>query len=153
MTPDRPTPPLKVDDVMREIDGDVRRVRRERLLAQGGASGYEDPAIYASVMALLRRALDQQTLLLPELISGDDDLHLATRLHLTSHRPLLGRPIVFIKRRVLLPMMRWLFEYSVENFRRQEIVNHTLISCIEELAIENARLRQDLQRLADAGPR
>src|ERR1035437_5001608 len=73
MTSDRPTPPVKVDEVMREIEDEVRRTRRERLLAQGGARGYADPAIYTAVDAVLRRALDQETLLLPDLISGDDD--------------------------------------------------------------------------------
>lgn len=138
---------------MREIEDDVRRVRRERLLAQGGARGYADPAVYASVDALLRRAVDQDALLLPDLIDSDDDLRLATHLRFSSHRRLFGPLVVFIKRRALLPLTRWLFEYSLENFRRQQRINHILIGCIEELAIENARLRQDLQRLSDAGPR
>jgi hypothetical protein len=153
MSAERPTPPLKVDEVMRVIEDEVRRARRERLLAQGAASGYADPAVYASVEELLRRALDQETLLLPELISGDEEWQAATHLRISSHRRLLGPLIVFVKRRALLPLTRWLFEYSLENFRRQQRVNHLLISCVEELAIENARLRQDLQRLADAGSR
>ena len=44
-------------------------------------------------------------------------------------------------------MTRWLYEYSADNFRRQEHVNRMLVACIEELAIENARLRRDLGRL------
>jgi hypothetical protein len=146
-------PALKIDEVMREIEDEVRRTRRERLLAQGGAAGYADPAIYASVDALLRRALDQDTLLLPDLIDGDDEWRLATHLRLSSHRRLLGPLIVFLKRRALLPLTRWLFEYSRENFRRQQRINHLLISCVEQLAIENARLRQDLQHRDDAGSR
>jgi hypothetical protein len=47
-----------------------------------------------------------------------------------------------MKRRVLLPLTRWLFEYSQENFRRQDHVNRILFACIEELALENARLRR-----------
>ena len=46
--------------------------------------------------------------------------------------------------RLLLPLTRWLFEYSQENFRRQDRLNRVLFACIEELAIENARLRQTL---------
>jgi hypothetical protein len=61
--------------------------------------------------------------------------------------------IVLFKRRVLLPLMRWLFEYSLENFRRQQRVNHLLISCVEALAIDNAQLRQELLRRDDGGPR
>jgi hypothetical protein len=153
MTPDRPTPLLKVDEVMRDIEDEVRRARRERLLAQGGASGYADPAVYASVDALLRRALDQHTLLLPDLISGDDEWRLATHVRLSSHRPLAGPILVWIKRRALLPLMRWLFDFSVENFRRQQRVNDLLISCVEALAIDNAQLREELQRRQGADHR
>jgi len=138
---------------MRDIEDEVRRARRARLLAEGGASEYADPAVYASVEALLRRALDQHTLLLPDLISGDDEWRLATHLRLTSHRPLAGRLIVWIKRRVLLPMMRWLFDYTLENFRRQQRLNHLLISCVEALAIDNAQLREELRRQQGADRR
>jgi hypothetical protein len=40
--------------------------------------------------------------------------------------------------------MRWLYEYSLENFRRQRHVNQVLFACVEELAIENAKLRQQI---------
>jgi hypothetical protein len=33
------------------------------------------------------------------------------------------------------------------NFHRQQRLNLVLMSCVEELAIENARLRRDLQQL------
>src|SRR5689334_24075222 len=48
------------------------------------------------------------------------DWRLKTHLELSTHRPAIGRAILFTKRRVLLPLTRWLFEYSQENFRRQE---------------------------------
>ena len=47
---------------------------------------------------------------------------------------------------LILPVTRWLFEYSQENFRRQDQLNRVLFSCIEELALDNARLRRDLQQ-------
>ena len=153
MTPDSPTPAVNVDAVMREIEDDVRRVRRERLVGENGDRGYADPAIYASVYALLRRALDQEALLLPDLLNGDEDLDLATHLRITSHRPLLGPLIVFVKRRAILPLTQWLFDYSRENFRRQQRVNRILISCVEELAVENARLQRELQGRGGAAPR
>jgi hypothetical protein len=153
MSPDRLTPAVNVDAVMREIEDDVRRVRRERLVAQDDDRGYADQAMYTSVDALLRRALDREALLLPDLMNGDDDLDLATYLRITSHRPLLGPLIVFVKRRAILPLTQWLFDYSRENFRRQQRVNRILISCVEELAVENARLQQQLQRRGDAASR
>lgn len=138
---------------MREIEDEVRRARRERLVAHDGTRGYADPDVYRSVDALLRRALDQEALLLPDLINGDDDLDLATHLRISSHRRLVGPLIVFLKRRAILPLVQWLFDYSRENFRRQQRTNHILISCVEELAVENARLQQELRRRADAAPR
>jgi hypothetical protein len=74
-------------------------------------------------------------------------------VRLSSHRPLAGPILVWIKRRVLLPLMRWLFDYSVENFRRQQRVNDLLISCVEALAIDNAQLREELQRRQGADHR
>lgn len=129
---------------MRELEDDVRRARRKRMLARGGAVDYQDPAVYSHVDRVLRRALearDHDALLLPDFLSSDDDWQLTTHLRFTSHRPILGPILVFLKRRVLLPLNRWLYEYSLENFRRQQRVNTILFACIEELAIENGKLR------------
>jgi hypothetical protein len=138
-----------VDALMRGIEDEVRRARRQRLLAQGGASDYRDPHLYAAVDALLRRAVDARdhdALLVGELAAAEGDADLTTHLTFSSHRTVLGPLVLFAKRRVLLPMLRWLFEYSQENFRRQDHLNRVLFACIEELALENARLRRDLQR-------
>jgi hypothetical protein len=58
----------------------------------------------------------------------------------------VGPLLIFIKRRVVLPLTRWLYEYSLENFRRQQKLNTILLACIEELAIENAKLRRGQDR-------
>ena len=113
--------------------------------ARGGAAEYRDPAIYEAVDILLRRALearDHDALLLPDFLSSESDWKLTTHLRFTSHRPLVGSLLIFIKRRILLPTTRWLYEFSLENFRRQQRLNQILFACIEELAIENARLKQ-----------
>jgi len=139
---------VSVERVMREIEDDLRRERRTRLLAKGAPTEYRDQELYATVERVLRRAVesrDHGAILLPELISDDEEWQLETHLTFSSHRPIVGPVIVFFKRRVLLPLTRWLFEYSLENFQRQQRVNRILFACIEELAIENARLRQDLQ--------
>jgi hypothetical protein len=57
--------------------------------------------------------------------------------------------VIFAKRRVLLPAVRWLYEYSLNNFRRQDRLNQVLFACIEELAIENAALRLRIAALED----
>lgn len=139
---------------MRGIEDDVRRARRQRLLAHGAASEYGDPRIYASVDGLLRRAIelrDHDALLVPELAGGEDGSRLTTHLRFGSHRATFGRVVVFAKRRILLPAMRWLYEYSLNNFRRQDRLNRLMFACIEELAIENATLRLKLEALQPGG--
>ena len=141
---------VRVDAVMGEIERDVRARLRRHLLKKGGAADYQDEEIFDAVHALLSRAVDGRNLdatLLPELTDGDIDWRLQTHLSLSTHRPAAsGRFILFAKRKLLLPLTRWLFEYSQENFRRQDQLNRVLFSCIEELALDNARLRRDLQK-------
>ena len=84
-------------------------------------------------------------LLLPELLADEDAWKPAVGLRLSSHRPIVGPLIVFVKRRLVLPLVRWLFEFTEENFRRQDYVNRVVMACLEELAIDNARLRRDLE--------
>jgi len=145
---------VRVDEVMGEIERDVRARLRRHLLKKGGAADYEDQEIFDAVHALLSRAVDGRELdatLLPELVDGDVDWRLQTHLNLSTHRPAAtGRLILFAKKRLLLPLTRWLFEYSQENFRRQDRLNRILFACIEELALENARLRRRLETAASA---
>ena len=140
-------PTLRVHAVMGEIDSDVRTRLRRHLIKRGAAADYRDEEIFESVRAVLARAVDERNLdalLLPELLDADIEWQLQTHLALSTHRPLLGRFILMAKRRILLPMTRWLFEYSQENFRRQHHLNRILFACIEELALENARLRREM---------
>jgi len=130
---------------MRQIEDDLRRERRGRLLEKGAPEEYRDADVYASVEAVLRRAVearDHEAVLLPELLSDDQDWTLDTKLRFTSHRPVIGPVIVFFKKHVMLPLTRWLYQYSLENFQRQQRINRLLFACIEELAIENATLRK-----------
>jgi hypothetical protein len=147
---------VRVDEVMGEIERDVRARLRRHLLKKGGAADYEDQEIFDAVHALLSRAVDGRELdaaLLPELADGDVDWRLQTHLNLTTHRPgATGRFILFAKQKLLLPLTRWLFEYSQENFRRQDRLNRILFACIEELALENARLRRRIESASAGKP-
>jgi hypothetical protein len=143
---------LRVDAVMNDIERDVRAQIRRHLIKRGGAAEYDDQATFDAVYAVLARAVDERNLdatLLPELLDSDLDWRLQTHLTLSTHRPAVGRFILLVKRRLLLPLTRWLFEYSQENFRRQDRLNRVLFACIEELAIENARLRRVLGSRGD----
>jgi hypothetical protein len=140
---------ISVERLMQAIEEEVARERRMRIVARGGPGEYSDPELYALVERVLRRAADRQDgdarpllLLLPEL--AGEDWRLQTHLRFTSHRPLAGGLLVFLKRRLLLPLNRWLYQYSLENFKRQERVNRLLFACVEELAIQNAKLRIEI---------
>ncbi len=138
---------VKVDVLMKDLEDQIRSERRARMMARGGASDYRDPEIFSGVEAVFRRVLDARdldALLLPELLDDVEEYTLHLRLRYASHRPVIGPLLIFIKRRILLPINRWLYEYSLENFRRQQRVNRLLMACIEELAIENAHLRKSV---------
>jgi hypothetical protein len=136
---------ISVQRVMREIEDDLRGERRARLVARGAPQEYRDPELFAAVESVLRRAVDSRdrdAVLLPELLGDEIEWRLQPELRFSSHRPVIGPVIVFLKRRVVLPLTRWLYEYNLENFQRQERVNRILFACVEELAIENAKLRR-----------
>jgi hypothetical protein len=142
---------LRVEPLMRQIEDRVRDEVRRQLLARGGAPDYQDPDVFRSVDRFLRRAAERPDshALLPEFLGPESEWRLQTHLKFSSHRTRTGPLVLFVKRRLLLPLSRWLYEYTAGNFRRQERVNRLLVACIEELAIENAKLRRDLTRLAE----
>jgi hypothetical protein len=141
---------------MAELHERVRERLRERLLSHGASRDFEDPALFADVERILQSAVstgNAQVMLLPELLGDRETWRLQTAMRYQSHRTSgAGSIIIFIKRRVLMPILRWLFEYSRDNFERQRRVNEVLFACVQELAIENARLRRDMRasRRADA---
>ena len=145
-----PAPAISVERLMREIEDEIRRARRAKLLVHGGPEEYDDPDVFTGVEQVLRRALEDrnhEVLLLPHLLSDEKEWQLETELRFSSHRPVLGPFVLFVKRRILVPLMRWLYAYTLENFQRQQRVNQLLFACIEELAIENARLTKTIGRL------
>ena len=74
-------------------------------------------------------------------------LCISPTLMIRSHRGRLAAALIAgVKRRLLLPGLRWLFEYNQNNFLRQQRVNDVLFACVQQLAIENAALRRDLER-------
>ena len=137
---------------MSELHERVRGRLRERLLSHGASRDFEDPGLFADVERILQSAIstgDAQVMLLPELLGDRDTWRLQTAMRFQSHRAsAIGSIIIFIKRRLLMPMFRWLFDYSRDNFERQRRVNEVVFACVQELAIENARLRRDLKELA-----
>jgi hypothetical protein len=144
---------VSVDAVMAELHERVRGRLRERLLSHGASREFDDPALFADVERILQSATstaDAQALLLPELLGDRNTWRLHTAMRYQSHRASgVASIFIFVKQRVLMPMLRWLYEYSRDNFERQRRVNDVLFACVQELAIENARLRRDVKELAN----
>lgn len=139
---------LRAAALMQSIEAGAGSKLRERLV-RSGVAGYQDAQLFERVAALLRHAegRDPAALLLPEILGAEEEWAPDPSLQLSSHRPRTGRAILFAKRRILMPLMRWLLDYTQENVRRQQRINRVLMACVEELAIENARLRRDLDAL------
>ena len=139
---------LPVDAVMAELHDRVKARVRADILRHGASPALDDPALFSDVERLLRNAADRSqpaALMLPELLGEPDTWRLETALHYRSHRSgPLAALFVFGKQRLLMPVLRWLFEYSRDNFERQRRVNYVLFACVQELAIETARLRAEL---------
>jgi len=141
---------IQTDAVMADLQSRVRSRLCQELLRHGAPSALEDPLVYESVERVLRHAvspISARALLLPELLGNPSSWRLDPSLAVSSHRGALAAMVVrALKQRVLMPAMRWLFEYTHDNFVRQVRVNHVLFACVQELAIQNAELRRDLDR-------
>jgi hypothetical protein len=150
------TTEVNTDAIMSDLQQRVRNRLRGDLLTQGASSAFDEPQIFADVDALLRRAVDvgdANALILPEVMGDPATWRLQGAMHYQSHRdPRRASLIIFFKRRILMPMFRWLFEYSRDNFERQRRVNQVLFACVQELAAETARLRQQVERQSTPAP-
>ena len=139
-----------------ELRERVRARLRDQLVQNGASPAFRDPDLFADVEQLLQRATqsaEAQALLLPELLGDPETWRLAVAMRYQSHRSgAVASLILGLKRRLLMPMFRWLFEYSRDNFERQRRVNEVLFACVQELAIENARLRTELRQAPRGTP-
>jgi len=144
---------VSVDAVMADVQDRVHERLRELILRHGASRAFEDPQLFAEVERILFNASgcsDPNALILPQLLGDPETWRLETAIRYKSHRGgAAGSALLFVKRRLLLPVLRFLFEYSRDNFERQRRVNHVLIACVQELASETARLKNDVRRLSD----
>jgi len=136
---------------MAELQGRVRERVRADLVRHGASSALEDPVFFAEIDSMLRAAIDRSqpaALLLPELLGDPSTWRLDTAIRYQSHRGAAAGPIVFVKKRLLMPVLRWFYEFSRDNFERQRRVNQVLFACVQELAIETTRLRNEVRELS-----
>jgi hypothetical protein len=135
---------------MADVQGRVRERLRADLLRHGASPAFTDPELFAEVERILHAGVDtggSTALVLPELLGDPAGWRLESALRLDSHRGSAAAGLViFVKKRLVLPVVRWLFEYNRDNFERQRRVNAVLFACVQELAIETARLRRDVSQ-------
>jgi hypothetical protein len=139
------------DQVMAELQGRVRERVRAELVRHGASAALEDPALFADIDTILRAAIERSqpaALLLPELLGDPSTWRLDTAIKYQTHRGPAGAPIVFVKQRVLMPLLRWFYEFNRDNFERQRRINQVLFACVQELAIELAKQKRELQAVS-----
>ena len=139
------------EQVMAELQARVRERVRAELVRHGASAALQDPQLFAEIDALLRAAIERSqpaALLLPELLGDPSTWRLDTAIKYQSHRGAAGAPIIFIKQRLLMPVLRWFYEFSRDNFERQRRINQVLFACVQELAIEVAQQRRELRERA-----
>ena len=139
------------EQVMAELQGRVRERVRTELVRHGASAALEDPALFADIDALLRAAIERSqpaALLLPELLGDPSTWRLDTAIKYQSHRGAAGAPIIFVKQRLLMPLLRWFYEFNRDNFERQRRINQVLFACVQEMAIELVRQRRELRKLS-----
>jgi hypothetical protein len=145
------TPAVPVEPIMDELRERIRERLRHELLLHGASPALEDPAVFRHVEELLREATRpkrDRALLLHEYLGDPAAWRLEPALKLGSHRgAFISGVLLGVKRKVLLPALRWFFEYTHDNFARQKHVNEVLFAIVQDLAIQNAELRRDLDRL------
>ena len=147
-------PGVDVSRVMADIRIRANAELRERTFDRGNTPEFSDTELFDLVEQILRGAVDdsdRKVLLLPEIIAGDKNLTIEPSARMTSHRPVVGPLIVFVKRRLLQPLTQWLYEYSMDNFRRQAQINRIMFAALQALAIENARLKLELKKRGPGG--
>ena len=140
-----------VDQVMATLRDRVRERVRADLVRHGASGALEDPFLFAEIDSMLRAAIDRSqpaALLLPELLGDPSTWRLDTAIRYQSHRGAAAGPIIFVKQRLIMPLLRFFYEFSRDNFERQRRVNQVLFACVQELAIETTRLRHQVRDLS-----
>ena len=147
-------PAVDVSRVMADIRIRANAELRDRAFDRGNTPEFSDAELFDLVEQILRGAVDdsdRKVLLLSEIIAGDKNLTIEPSARMSSHRPVVGPLIVFVKRRLLQPLTQWLYEYTMDNFRRQAQINRIMFAALQALAIENARLRIELKKRKSGG--
>jgi hypothetical protein len=137
---------VSTEAVMDEVRDRVRAELFARLVAQGAGDDFASREVFDEVDRLFDRALAHEhprSLLLAARLP--DPWQPALSLDFPTHRRgLPGRAVRFAKSRLVLPVVRWLYEHASENFRRQHQVSVALMACLQTLAAEQAQLKARL---------
>jgi hypothetical protein len=141
--------PVSTEAVMEEIRGRIRDDLHARLIGHGARDDFAERAIFDEVDRVFAQALaheDPRALLLPARL--EEPWRPLLSLDFPGHRGRLAAGAIrFAKSRLVLPIVRWLFEYAQENFRRQHHLNVVLMATVQTLAADQARLKARLAEL------
>jgi len=130
---------------------DVESLMRgvEQRAAARSTDADSDGTQWQAMQGFIREALDRRDgrkQILPILLDGEIDWRLSTYQRITSHRPRLGKVVAFMKRYLVLPAVRWLHQFNIENFRRQRGFNDLLLAALELQQERIERLEERLEK-------
>jgi septal ring factor EnvC (AmiA/AmiB activator) len=131
-----------VDEIMAFIRDRIEARRRGGVLYEDEVRS--EASLWLSEI-LIERAASESSL--HQQLDSLGDWRLQLHPNFTSHRGRIGRLGVWVKRRILLPPLRWLLEPVESNAWRQDRLNIKLLHLIEEMAWEIGRLKSRLARL------
>ena len=123
---------------------DAMAIVRARL-SQGRSTGARIGAV-EQIQEQTQEVLDGRDFVWPEIVMRNQDWQLETRLVVSSHRKVLG-PLLIGFKKLSMPFVRWLHEYSQKNFTRQKQLNEALIASYEVLAMKHSQLEHEVDTL------
>ncbi len=131
-----------VDEIMAYIQNRIEERRRGGVLFEDEVRA--EAGLWLSEV-LIERAQTDSTL--QHYLDTIGEWLMQLHPNFSTHRGGFGRILVWIKKRILRPPMRWLVEQVESNAWRQDRLNLQLLSLLEEMAWEIGRLKSRLARL------
>lgn len=133
---------VSTEAVMDEVRARVRAELYARMVHKGSGDDFDSRAVFDAVDELITRALahdDVNGQIIAARVAPPWQPSLS--LDVASHRAgMAGRTIELAKSRLVMPVVRFLFEHVSENFRRQQRLNLALMACLQTLAADHVRL-------------
>ena len=142
----RSSPPAHLLDPP-DVNGLLNWIRAQaRAAGQGAESGERATAAVEAQLAAVVSQARYGVTAAGRILGPEDSWRLSLHPRLRSHRPFWGPLIVWVKKNLVRPLIRWHLEFTEDGIRKQAHVNRSLVALVEHLAMRVASLEQELAR-------